>query len=172
MKTDRKIPGLLLQPCAAALLLGLALLGLALAVSTWGLTRTLGQPFAHGWLGHNGARYAHIARNYARDGLLYERANIRQAIRDDGAAWRKATTGAAFKKRFGEVRGDRLTRPPRGFDGEDANIDDIRRKSFFAMEEASEKLAKSAALPDAVAAAMSEAAPLMKFLCKATAAPF
>ena len=97
---------------------------------------------------------------------------IRQAIRDDGAAWRKATTGAAFKKRFGEVRGDRLTRPPRGFDGEDANIDDIRRKSFFAMEEASEKLAKSAALPDAVAAAMSEAAPLMKFLCKATAAPF
>lgn len=39
-------------------------------MSTWGLTRTLGQPFAHGWLGHNGARYAHIARNYARDGLL------------------------------------------------------------------------------------------------------
>jgi uncharacterized protein (TIGR02453 family) len=55
---------------------------------------------------------------------------IREAIRDDGAAWRKAVNGAAFKKRFGGVRGDQLTRPPRGFDGDDPNIEDIRRKSF------------------------------------------
>jgi hypothetical protein len=48
----------------------LALLGLAFVVALLGLTRTLGEPFVHGWLGHNGARYAHIARNYARDGLL------------------------------------------------------------------------------------------------------
>jgi len=97
---------------------------------------------------------------------------IREAIRDEGAAWKKATTSAAFKKRFGEVRGDQLTRPPRGFDGADGNIVDIRRKSFFAMEEGSEKLAKCAGFPDAVAAAMNEATPLMKFLCKATGAPF
>lgn len=97
---------------------------------------------------------------------------IRSAIRDDGAAWKKASTGAAFKKRFGEVRGDQLTRPPRGFDGEGANIEDIRRKSFFAMEQGTEKLAKSAEFPDAVADAMKEATPLMKFLCKATGAPF
>ena len=97
---------------------------------------------------------------------------IRSAIRDDGAAWRKATTGAAFRKHFGEMRGDQLTRPPRGFDGEDANIEDIRRKSFFAMEQGTEKLAKSAEFPDAVADAMKEATPLMKFLCKATGAPF
>lgn len=48
----------------------LALLGVAFAVALLGLTRTLGEPFVHGWMGHNGARYAHIARNYARDGLL------------------------------------------------------------------------------------------------------
>jgi len=50
----------------------LALLGLAFAVAAFGLTRTLGGPFADGWMGHNGARYAHIARNYARDGLLFD----------------------------------------------------------------------------------------------------
>ena len=42
---------------------------------------------------------------------------IRDAIRDKGAAWKKATTGSAFEKRFGDLRGDRLKRPPRGFDG-------------------------------------------------------
>lgn len=97
---------------------------------------------------------------------------IRSTIRDDGAAWKKATTSAAFKKRFGGVRGDQLTRLPRGFDGDDANIEDIRRKSFFAMEQGTEKLAKSGAFPDAVADAMSVATPLMKVLCKATGAPF
>lgn len=97
---------------------------------------------------------------------------IREAIKGDGAAWKKATTGAAFKKRFGGVAGDALTRPPRGFDADDANIDDIKRKSFFAMEEGSEKRARAAGFPDDVAAAMVDASPLIKFLCKALDAPF
>lgn len=42
----------------------------ALVAACWGLSRTLGQPFDQGWLGHNGARYAQIARNYDRDGFL------------------------------------------------------------------------------------------------------
>lgn len=97
---------------------------------------------------------------------------IRSAIRDDGAAWRKATNGAAFKKSFIGVRGDQLTRPPRGFDADDPNIEDIKRKSFFAMRQGTEKLARSADFPDAVAEAMRDGAPLMKFLCKATGSPF
>lgn len=97
---------------------------------------------------------------------------VREAIRDDGAAWKKATTGAAFRKRFKTIRGDQLTRPPRGFDAEDPNIDDLKRKSFFAMQEGTQKEAQSASFPDAVAAAMTDAAPLMKFLCKALGAPF
>ncbi|MFZ5619258.1 MAG: DUF2461 domain-containing protein [Pseudomonadota bacterium] len=97
---------------------------------------------------------------------------IREAVRDDGAAWKKATAGAAFKKRFGGVHGDALTRPPRGFDAGDANIDDIKRKSFFAMEQGAEKRTRSAAFPGDVAAAMADASPLMRFLCKALDAPF
>ena len=38
-----------------------------------------------------------------------------------------------LKKGFGSLRGDGLTRPPRGFEADEKNIDDIKRKSFFAM---------------------------------------
>ncbi len=49
----------------AWLLLGLAVVGVA-----WSMAQTFGQPFEREWLGRNGSRYAHIARNYERDGLL------------------------------------------------------------------------------------------------------
>lgn len=97
---------------------------------------------------------------------------IRKALRDDGALWRKAIGAPSFKKRFGGVHGDALSRPPRGFDADDPNIEDIKRKSIFAMEEASEKRARKPSFPDDVAAAMAEASPLMRFLCKALDAPF
>jgi 4-amino-4-deoxy-L-arabinose transferase-like glycosyltransferase len=41
----------------------------ALALAVVGMTPDLDGEFRRGWLGHNGARYAHIARNYARDGF-------------------------------------------------------------------------------------------------------
>lgn len=97
---------------------------------------------------------------------------IREAVRDDGARWRKAIGGPAFKKRFGGVHGEGLTRPPRGFAADDPNIEDIRRKSFFAMEAGSEKRTRAAGFPDDVAAAMADASPLMRFLCEALDAPF
>jgi uncharacterized protein (TIGR02453 family) len=97
---------------------------------------------------------------------------IREAIRDDGEDWRKAQGKASFRKRFGGVRGDALTRPPRGFDASDPNIDDIKRKSFFAMEQGSPKQTRAAGFTDDVAAAMAEASPLMRFLCEALDAPF
>lgn len=97
--------------------------------------------------------------------------NIREAIRDKGAAWGRATTGAAFKKRFGGVRGEGLTRPPRGFDGEGPRIEDIKRKSFFAMAEGKLAQSKKLTFLDDVEAAFKDAKPLMKFLCDAVGAP-
>ncbi|NOX95983.1 MAG: DUF2461 domain-containing protein [Alphaproteobacteria bacterium] len=96
---------------------------------------------------------------------------IREAIRVKGAAWKKATTGASFEKRFGELRGDSLKRPPRGFDAEHPLIGDIKRKSFFAMAEAKPARAKKPALVDDIADAFADAKPLMKFLCTAVGAP-
>ena len=96
---------------------------------------------------------------------------IREAIRDKGKPWLAATTSATFKKRFKGIRGDGLTRPPRGFDGEHPLIEDIKRKSYFAMAEGKRPQAKKPAFADDVAAAMKDSKPLMKFLCDAVGAP-
>lgn len=96
---------------------------------------------------------------------------IREAIRDKAKPWTTVTTGAAFKKRFKGVRGDGLVRPPRGFDGDHPLIEDIKRKSFFAMTEGKPAQAKNPAFADDVAAAMRDSKPLMKFLCDAVGAP-
>ena len=97
---------------------------------------------------------------------------IREAIRSKGKIWDKATTGAAFKKRFGGVRGDQLTRPPRGFDANETHIDDIKRKSFFAMADGKPEATKKPVFASDVEAAFKDAKPMMKFLCDALDAPF
>lgn len=97
---------------------------------------------------------------------------VREAIRDKSAAWKKVTDAAAFKKRFGDLRGDALTRPPRGFDGDHPQIIDIKRKSFFAMAEGKPASAKKPEFTDDLAKTFADASPLMKFLCDATGAGF
>lgn len=96
---------------------------------------------------------------------------IREAIRDKSAAWAKATTGTAFRKRFDGVRGDGVTRQPRGFDIDHPMIEDIKRKSFFAMANGKPADAKKPSFCDDVEAAMKDAKPMMKFLCDAVDAP-
>jgi len=44
---------------------------LALLMAVLGMSRTFGEPFHREMLGHNGARYAHIAQNYERWGLTH-----------------------------------------------------------------------------------------------------
>lgn len=97
---------------------------------------------------------------------------IREAIREDSPGWREAAHGSSFRKRFDGVRGDALTRPPRGFDASESNIDDIKRKSFFAMEKGRQEQTRAASFADDVAAAMTEASPLIRFLCGALNVPF
>ncbi|MHA7870760.1 MAG: DUF2461 domain-containing protein [Hyphococcus sp.] len=97
---------------------------------------------------------------------------VREAIRDNSAAWRKATAGAAFRKRFGGLRGNALTRPPRGFEADHPLIADIKRKSFFAMAEGEAAQVKKPSFCDDVEAAMKDARPMVKFLCDAVGAPF
>ncbi len=100
------------------------------------------------------------------------RSKIRDAIASKPGVWKKALTDKAFAKHFDGVRGEGLSRPPRGYDPEHPFIDDIKRKSFFAMHEADAKLASSPRLVDEVAGAFTAARPLMKFLCSAVEAPF
>ncbi len=122
--------------------------------------------------------YVHLAtdENFYGGGIWHPPSpnllQIREAIRDKGTLWSKATSGVAFEKRFGGVRGDQLTRPPRGFDAEAPTIEDIKRKSFFAMAEGKPAATKKAAFADNVEAAFRDAKPMMKFLCNALGAPF
>ncbi len=99
-------------------------------------------------------------------------ARVRSTIAAKPALWKKIKTDKAFAKRYGDVQGDQLTRPPRGFDAELPFIEDIRRKSFFAMSIAGGKLALSPDLVGEVANAFKAASPLMKFLCDAVGVPF
>ena len=84
-------------------------------------------------------------------------AKIRDAIVAKPAAWKKV----------GEVRGEGLSRPPRGYDPGHPLIEDIKRKSFYAMHDSSVKVARSPKLIGEVIATFKEIAPLMRFLCGA-----
>ncbi len=97
---------------------------------------------------------------------------IREAVRDKAKIWEKATNSGAFENRFEALRGEQLMRPPRGFSPDDPHIDDIKRKSFFAMADAKPAATKKAAFLDDVEATFRDAKPLMKFLCDALGAPF
>lgn len=97
---------------------------------------------------------------------------LRHAIADDPKAWKKVVEDKAFKAAFDGVEGEALVRPPKGFDPDHPFINDIKRKSFFAMHASTTKVAQSAALLDEVENALKAAKPLMKFLCEALDVPF
>jgi uncharacterized protein (TIGR02453 family) len=122
--------------------------------------------------------YMHFAQDevFFGGGLWHPEADalagVRTAIAEKPAAWRKAAGGVEFIRRFGEVKGEALTRPPRGFDPEHPLIEDIKRKSFYAMQQGSPKLAQSPQLVGEVAGAFAALGPLMRFMCTALEVPF
>lgn len=97
---------------------------------------------------------------------------IRDAIAGESQGWKKALADRRFTAQFDGVHGDALTRPPRGYDAGHPFIEDIKRKSFFAMHEGSVKLASSPKLVDEVTDTFAAASPLLKFLCSAVDVPF
>ena len=97
---------------------------------------------------------------------------VRNAIAGEPAAWKKIVADRKFAAAFDGIRGDALTRPPRGFDPDHPFIEDIKKKSFFALHVGDEKLATSPALVDAVADGFAAAVPLMRFLCRAVGTSF
>ena len=82
---------------------------------------------------------------------------IRQRIVDKPDLWREAVADI-------DVRGDQLKRGPKGFDPEHPLIEDLKRKSFFAMYEGKETLARSKKLEDKVEAQFHRITPMMRFI--------
>jgi uncharacterized protein (TIGR02453 family) len=99
-------------------------------------------------------------------------AKIREAIAEKSVAWQQTLENAKFRNHFDGVRGEALIRPPRGFDPGHPFIEDIKKKSFYAMREETPKLAGSPALVEEVADTFASLSPLMKFLCGALDVPY
>jgi uncharacterized protein (TIGR02453 family) len=101
-------------------------------------------------------------------------AKIRGAVAGDAKGWAKAKGAKSVKTTFGGLsdHGDALARPPKGFPADHPMIEDLKRKSFFVMTESSEADAASPAFVGQVAKAYANAAPVMRFLCKAVDAEF
>ena len=97
---------------------------------------------------------------------------VREAIADDPERWKKITRSAAFRRRFGGVEGDSLTRPPKGFDPDHPMIEDIKRTSFFAVETVRPTSIYSRDFVRDVAKSFEALAPFMEFLTEAVGLPF
>jgi uncharacterized protein (TIGR02453 family) len=99
-------------------------------------------------------------------------AKIRDAIVDDPAAWKRAAYGKRFTDVFTLSDGERLKRPPRGYDADHPFIDDLRRKDFTAGRRLTQKQVTSPGFVDEYARICATATPFMRFLCAAVGVPF
>ncbi len=92
---------------------------------------------------------------------------IRTAIVRDPKSWEKVIKNKALVRRFGAVEGDGLKRPPKGFEADHPHIEDLKRKTFFVIQEVDPKSALEPEFVQGVAKAFSESKPLIKFLTEA-----
>jgi uncharacterized protein (TIGR02453 family) len=96
---------------------------------------------------------------------------VRDAIAESPAAWRRAVGARGFAARWA-LSGESLVRVPRGFDPEHPLAADLKRKSFIAITGFSERDACAAAFPEQLADAWRASAPLMRFLTRALELPW
>ncbi len=95
---------------------------------------------------------------------------IRAAIAERPDAWSTAVRDVA-SHRF-RLEGDALKRAPAGFDASHPLIDELRRKDFVVIAPLTERTAISRRFPEVLAERFGAAAPVVRFLCEATEAPF
>ena len=92
---------------------------------------------------------------------------IRKRIAAKPAEWKKARDGKTFKTAFGELGGESLKRPPRGFDPEHAYVEDLKRKDFVAFRKLKPAQAAGPGFLDEAVKAYKASGPFMEFLCEA-----
>ncbi len=126
---------------------------------------------------HAPGYYIHLQPGecFAGAGLWRPESKVAYAIRGkidaEQAAWKKATQAKRFTDRW-QLTGDRLTRPPRGYDADHPLIEDLKLKDFLGSTKLTQKQVTAATFVDEFAEMCKAATPLMKFLCEATGVPF
>ncbi len=96
---------------------------------------------------------------------------IRDAIARQPELWKRAVSGKAFKSVY-ELWGEKLTRPPKGFDPAHPFIEDLKRKDFVVMASFTEADACKPGFMDRVADVCRLSAPFMSFLTKSVGLKF
>ena len=121
--------------------------------------------------------YLHIepANSYAGVGLWRPEApvarQIRQAIVEDPAGWKKAARGKAFLGHY-TLDGESLQKPPQGFDPEHPLVEDLKRKDFIAGARLPDRLVIADTFLTDYAALVRAAVPYMRFLTEAMSLAF
>ena len=121
--------------------------------------------------------YLHIERSgcFAGAGIWHPDSKslqgIRSAIVDDPQTWKRVIVGKRFRDVYA-LEGDRLKRPPKGFDPGHPLIEELKRKDFIGVAKIPQKMITAADLPDELGKIFKAASPLAKFLCGAVGAPF
>lgn len=96
---------------------------------------------------------------------------IRHAIAEDAEGWKAAAHGKEFARTY-SLAGDRLVRPPKGFDPEHPLIEDLKRKDFMASTALTHKQVTGSGFIDVYESYCRTATPFMAFLCGAVGVPF
>lgn len=126
---------------------------------------------------HSPGYYVHIAPEEVFVGVGMWRPDsdplrgIRERIAARPDEWRRSIADPKFKRQF-ELGGEKLTRPPRGFDKDQECIEDIKRKSFIAVKSMTVEDCISPQFQRKVETAFKCGKPYMQFLCKAVGVPF
>jgi uncharacterized protein (TIGR02453 family) len=126
---------------------------------------------------HAPGYYLHVAPGecFIGVGLWHPEADalfkIRESIVRNDAAWVAARDDKSFRKHF-TLEGDSLANAPRGFAKDHPLVEDLKRKDFIGLAPLTAATVTSKNLLPQVAAHFREAAPYMRFLCKALDLPF
>ena len=97
--------------------------------------------------------------------------SIRERIASDSDVWKKVRDNRSFRKYF-ELAGDELKRPPRGFDKEHPMIDDLRRKDFIGVHHFESSDIESTDFVKQVMTRFKATKALVNFLCESLSIPF
>ncbi len=100
-------------------------------------------------------------------------AQIRRFLHRNPSMWKAIVQEKVFRETFGEVKGEKLKRPPKGFDPDHPVIEAIKLKQFLIMrEEAAENYVETMAILDKTLEMYQKASPFVEMLCISLQIPF
>ena len=91
---------------------------------------------------------------------------IRDYLVSNPTSWKAATRSPAFRRTFG-LDGDKLSRPPRGYDPAHPLIEDLKYKDFVATAQFADRVACGPDFPRFLLGTFRKLAPMMDWLCGA-----